>query len=531
MNLRFTRWRIGARLILSFAVVIALTAVTAGVGWLSIRSLVHNQGEYADGVVSVGYARDVQDNLNLIARASRNLLLLDEGSFVDAERVRIDDAMAAGAEALERLRLTVDTDDGRTRFADAVARKDEFAVALATFLAHADAGRRDAAVAMLSADLRATQAGYHRALGELIRYTEGHAQGHLLDTQRVAARAPIAIAVVAVLALLFAAWVARAVTLSITRPIARAVAAAEQVARGELAATLPLHVDGDATRRGSRASGDEVGALLAALATMQQQLAQVVGEVRQGVEAVRTASTEIAAGNEDLSSRTEQQASSLQQTSASMAELSAAVRAAADDAHSAGSKAAEARTAVQDSGQAVGEVIDRMQRIAAAGHRMAETIGVIDTIAFQTNILALNAAVEAARAGASGRGFAVVATEVRALADRSAQAAREIRALIGTTGDEIAAGQAVSERVGRSMTATVAQVGEIAALVLRMAQASQTQAGGIAQVTQAVTQLDAVTQQNAALVEQAAAASESLKSQSQRLLQTVSVFVTAPAAA
>jgi methyl-accepting chemotaxis protein len=259
---------------------------------------------------------------------------------------------------------------------------------------------------------------------------------------------------------------------------------------------------------------------------MRARLAELVGDVRQASDSIATGSGQIATGNADLSQRTEEQASNLQQTAASMEQLNATVRQNAETAQSASSLALDARAAADRGGALMQQAVDTMQDIAASARKITDIIGVIDGIAFQTNILALNAAVEAARAGEQGRGFAVVAGEVRTLAQRSAEAAREIKALIGASVDKTDHGNAQVSEAGEAMAAIVAQVQQVAALIGEISTASTEQTTGIGQVSDAVSQLDQVTQQNAALVEESAAAAESLRHQADHLSALVARFQT-----
>jgi aerotaxis receptor len=269
---------------------------------------------------------------------------------------------------------------------------------------------------------------------------------------------------------------------------------------------------------------DEIGLLLRSITQAGLNLRSLVDDVSQQVGGVETASAEIALGNADLSSRTEQQASSLQQTAASMEQMSGTVAQNADSAKQANQLAITASNAAARGGAAVGEAVATMAVITTSSKKIAEIIGVIDGIAFQTNILALNAAVEAARAGEQGRGFAVVAGEVRNLAQRSAQAAREIKGLISDSVSKVESGAQVVGEAGRSMGEIVAQVKRVSDLIAEITTATVEQSSGIGQVNQAVTHLDQMTQQNAALVEQSAAAAESLREQAVRLGQAVAVF-------
>ena len=266
------------------------------------------------------------------------------------------------------------------------------------------------------------------------------------------------------------------------------------------------------------------GSVLASLAAMQTSLAEVVGRVRDASDSIATGSVEIANGSADLSSRTEQQASSLQQTAASMEQMNASVKNNADSARQATELAGAASAAAARGGEVVGQVVSTMDDITDSSRRIADIISVIDGIAFQTNILALNAAVEAARAGEQGRGFAVVASEVRNLAQRSAEAAREIKGLIGSSVEKVDAGSRLVREAGSTMEDIVAQVRSVSTLIGEISSASMEQAGGIGEVSNAVAGLDQTTQQNAALVEQSAAAAEGLKEQAARLSEAVRVF-------
>ncbi|CAN7166359.1 methyl-accepting chemotaxis protein [Acidovorax sp. LjRoot66] len=323
-------------------------------------------------------------------------------------------------------------------------------------------------------------------------------------------------------ALAVAVALGRTFVRSITVPLAQAVQLSNAVAQGDLRGTATAH------------GTDEVGQLMAALVQMRRQLTDVVSQVRGGSEGVATASAQIAQGNNDLSARTESQASALEETAASMEELSSTVRQNADSARQASALAGNARTIAVQSGDVVTQVVQTMQDISASSKKIADIIGVIDGIAFQTNILALNAAVEAARAGEQGRGFAVVASEVRSLAGRSAEAAREIRTLIHASVERVEQGNLLVERAGGTMHEVVAAIGRVNDIMGEISAASHEQSLGVAQVGEAVTQMDQATQQNAALVEEMAAAASSLQGQAEELVQVVSVFrvgETAPASA
>ncbi|HLO95794.1 MAG TPA: methyl-accepting chemotaxis protein, partial [Burkholderiaceae bacterium] len=317
------------------------------------------------------------------------------------------------------------------------------------------------------------------------------------------------------LAVLLAVGLAFLITRSITRALgaepAVLGAAAQRVAAGDLGEV-------------AGASRAPAGSVLASLGEMQASLAQVVSQVRNASDSIATGSSEIATGNADLSQRTEEQASNLQQTASSMEQMNATVKHNADTAVQATQLAASASVAAERGGEVVGRVVSTMDEITASSRRIADIIGVIDGIAFQTNILALNAAVEAARAGEQGRGFAVVASEVRNLAQRSAAAAREIKELISTSVERVETGSRLVGEAGTTMDDIVSQVKRVADLIGEISSATAEQTMGIGQVSTAVAQLDQVTQQNAALVEESAAAADSLKHQAERLAQVVGVF-------
>ncbi|MDB5819188.1 MAG: methyl-accepting chemotaxis protein [Rhizobacter sp.] len=306
----------------------------------------------------------------------------------------------------------------------------------------------------------------------------------------------------------FGTWVSRL----IVRPLEQAVTVARAVAEGD----LTVRVD---------ASGkDETADLLRALADMQAQLTRVVRGVRDNAEEVATSSSQIAQGNNDLSVRTEQQASALQETASSMNELGATVKQNADNAFQANQLAQGASTVASKGGEVVGSIVETMKGITESSRKIVDIISVIDGIAFQTNILALNAAVEAARAGEQGRGFAVVASEVRALAQRSATAAKEINLLIGTSVTRVEHGTTLVNQAGTTMTEMVDAIRRVTDIMSEISAASNEQTVGVSQIGEAVGQMDRATQQNAALVEQSAAAAKSLKSQAERLVQAVAVF-------
>ena len=334
------------------------------------------------------------------------------------------------------------------------------------------------------------------------------------DTQLRADRAQIAVTVLALLAAVVAVALGGVMARTLQRELggdpADASQALRHIAQGNL--SHDLHLQGQAT------------GLMADLLRMQQHLRQLVTQVRQGAMHMTSAATDIAQGNHDLSARTEQQAAAIEQTAAAMEQLTATVRQNADHAHRAKSLAVNASTVAVQGGEVVGQVVQRMGEINQASRQIADIIGVIDGIAFQTNILALNAAVEAARAGEQGRGFAVVASEVRSLAGRSAQAAKEIKTLIQTSVDRVAQGSQLVDQAGETMIDVVSAIQQVSAIVGQISAASTEQDAGVSQVGQAIVQIDQATQQNALRVQQSTVAADSLQQQSQQLLQAVAAF-------
>ena len=325
----------------------------------------------------------------------------------------------------------------------------------------------------------------------------------------VAQQISLIVGVAGLALLVVLSWV---VVQRIRRSLGAVSAVAQRIGEGDL--SQPIEVQG----RG------EVAEMMRAMQGMQTSLVRIVGDVRHSSDSIATGSSEIAMGNADLSQRTEEQASNLEETAASMEQITSTVKNNADTARKAATLAGSASQAAVKGGEVVGQVVTTMQDISAASRKITDIISVIDGIAFQTNILALNAAVEAARAGEQGRGFAVVASEVRSLAQRSAEAAKEIKALIGASLEKVENGTQLVSNAGQSMEDIVAQVQRVSDLIGEMSSATGEQTIGISQVGEAVMQLDQVTQQNAALVEQSAAAADSLKHQAARLSEIVSVF-------
>ncbi|NUU04089.1 methyl-accepting chemotaxis protein [Herbaspirillum robiniae] len=511
--MNISNMKIGARLTLGFGAVIALLLAIAVLGNVQL-------GRLADGIsliVKDRYpktvmANTVQIQVNKIALDIRDILLTS-----DAERIKALAADATAAdktmnEFLARLREVARTDEDKKFVEAAIAARDAYIPARDKLMALAQAGQVDEAKAYLPQQFMPVQIKYFIALDAMFDY-----QGGLMDAAGAAAAQDSASArtiinSLAVVALLLAAVVAWLVSRSITRPLVNAVGVARRVAEGDL------------TTRVEVTSRDETGELMAALKLMNDNLRNIVSRVRTGTDTINHASGEIASGNLDLSSRTEQQAGSLEETASAMEELTSTVKQNADNARQANQLAASASSVAVEGGAVVGQVVETMASINASSKKIVDIIGVIDGIAFQTNILALNAAVEAARAGEQGRGFAVVASEVRSLAQRSATAAKEIKLLIDDSVAKVDTGSHLVEQAGSTMTEVVASVKRVTDIVAEISAASTEQSTGIEEINRAITLMDESTQQNAALVEEAAAAAQAMQDQAAQLMEAVSVF-------
>jgi methyl-accepting chemotaxis protein len=374
------------------------------------------------------------------------------------------------------------------------------------------AGQAAEATALISTQYNPAVSAYLKNLHDFVQMQEQaalDADGQTQAARDFTTRTSLAAIALIVAALLAGAW---ALIRSIQQPLTQANGLAARIAEGDLS----QHVE--TTRR------DEFGDLLRSLMHMSQSLGRMVRQVRNSTDSIATASAEIAAGNNDLSARTEQTASNLQQTAASMEQLTSTVRQSADNANQASSLAAKASSVAEKGGDVVRQVVTTMEDINHSSKKISDIIGVIDGIAFQTNILALNAAVEAARAGEQGRGFAVVASEVRSLAQRSAQAAKEIKGLIGDSVGKVESGARLVSEAGTTMSDIVQSVKRVTDIIGEITAAATEQSSGIGEVNQAVSNLDQMTQQNSALVEESAAAAQSLREQAEQLAQAVALF-------
>jgi len=513
MNL--SNWKIGARLGLGFALVVLLMVVVAFVGITRLSSL--NQGTeiiVKDRMVKLEMANDVIEQINLIARSSRNILLMSDPAQVKQEFDRIAEARKKAVAILDDLGKKLNTEKGKAMHKTVMEVRAPYAEITMRFLKLAEEGKKEEALKILLNDVRPKQLAYLDALDKFQEYLKGMMNTAAEDAHDQYAMARIIMIGLTLAAVVIGGLIAFLVTRSITGPLNEAVRVAQSVAAGDL--TSHIQVD----RR------DETGMLLQALKDMEASLVKIVGQIRTGSDTIATASAQIASGNMDLSSRTEEQASSLEETASSMEELTSTVKQNAENARQANQLAVAASEVAVKGGSVVSQVVETMTAIDASSKKMADIISVIDGIAFQTNILALNAAVEAARAGEQGRGFAVVASEVRNLAQRSASAAREIKALIDDSVGKVESGSKLVGEAGATMQEVVSSIRRVNDIMSEITAASAEQSAGIEQVNQAVVQMDTVTQQNAALVEESAAAAESLQDQATHLVQVVSVFKT-----
>jgi len=509
----FSNLRIGNRLALAFAVVLGLTVVSTAIALVS--SLKNAEATRVMMESPLAKERLISDwyvlTYSAIARTSMIARTTDESLPVVFADV-ISDSVKKGSETIAKVEKLLVTDEEKAILKSIVELRAKYQAAKED-VGKAKAGGDTVATARVFKEVFQPAAkAYETRVLDLLSLERKAIDDMSKAIDAANARAFNLQMLLTFLTVVCGAIFAFFISRSIVRPLAQAVEVAETVAAGDLSARIEVH------------GRDEAGQLMQALKNMNANLAKVVGEVRSGTETIATASGQIASGNQDLSSRTEQQASSLQQTAASMEELTSTVKQNADNARQANQLAVSASEVAVKGGNVVSQVVDTMGSINASSKKIVDIIGVIDGIAFQTNILALNAAVEAARAGEQGRGFAVVASEVRSLAQRSAAAAKEIKTLIGDSVEKVEEGSKQVEEAGRTMEEIVGSVKRVTDIMGEITAASQEQTSGIEQINQAITQMDHVTQQNAALVEEASAAAQSLREQAGSLSQVVGVF-------
>nr|MDP2190311.1 methyl-accepting chemotaxis protein [Rhodoferax sp.] len=511
--MKFSDFKIGTRLSFAFGLVVLLSAGSAGLALKELASVESNLDDIVtDNNVKIKLNHEMAESVHVVSRVMRTMVLLHEKDEVQAEEAKLVKARARYDHGWAALQKFTPSETGKANRAK-IAAAGEIARALnnkVIDLAHA--GKDDEAIAMLLKEAGPATQKWQDVLDENIAFQEANTEKQHAQAVADYNQARSVLIGTNALSMALAVLLGWLITRSITAPMNRAKDAAGRVAEGDL--TVQISGEGK----------DETAQLLGALLNMKDNLARIVGGVRQNAEGVATASAQIAQGNNDLSQRTEEQASALEETAASMEELSATVKQNADSARQANQLAMNASTVAVKGGEVVAQVVDTMKGINDASKKIVDIISVIDGIAFQTNILALNAAVEAARAGEQGRGFAVVASEVRSLAGRSAEAAKEIKSLISASVERVGQGSALVDQAGATMTEVVSAIRRVTDLMGEISAASSEQSAGVSQVGEAVVQMDQVTQQNAALVEEMAAAASSLKSQAQELVQVVSVF-------
>ncbi len=505
--------KIGVRLAACFALLVALMI---GVTVLGVSRMGHmNDGTNniaKDRVPKILAAMSVDSSINEVGKSSYGLLLAPDAAFADKQKAEIADARKTIQENIDKLVKTTNTPKGKELSqAMATAQVAFFAAMDETLRLVAD-GKKQEAMANILSKVRDARLILMKHTDEMVKFQGEVVDNAVKDADQSYTSGLNLMWEVTAFAVLLSIGIAWGMTRSITVPMNEAVQVAQRVATGDLTSNVQAR------------STDETGQLMLALKDMNESLKKIVGEVRSGTEAIGSGTKQIASGNADLSQRTEEQASSLEETASSMEELTSTVKQNAENAKQANQLAMGASTVAVKGGQVVSEVVSTMSSINESSKKIVDIIGVIDGIAFQTNILALNAAVEAARAGEQGRGFAVVASEVRNLAQRSAAAAKEIKTLIGDSVDKVGAGTKLVDEAGKTMEEIVNSVKRVTDIMSEITAASQEQSAGIEQVNQAITQMDEVTQQNAALVEEAAAAAESLEEQAQNLQAAVAIF-------
>ena len=506
---------IAKRLSLGFGLLVLMLVTLGSLSISEVRSISGEASTVTEDLLPKQQRlQAIEGEVNEIARAMRNMMIMDAQDDIQKQRQEIDSSRAVIVENLRWLEERVANPEGVALLAQMKTHRDLFVQSQEKFFTALQGGLREDARKVLLGETREKQIAYMGAIEKLIRFQE-KLTGE--GTERIHATVAAAMQVTAGLlaaGVLLALVLAVSIIRSVTRPIQRAVEIADHIAAGDLTQRIEVN------------SRDETGRLLGAMQKMQSALSTLVNSVRQNAEGVASASAQIAQGNQDLSSRTEQQASALEETSASMEQMGSTASQNADNARQASQLAASASSVAVQGGDVVNQVVQTMRDINESSRKISDIIGVIDGIAFQTNILALNAAVEAARAGEQGRGFAVVAAEVRNLAQRSAEAAKEIKGLINASVERVEQGTALVDRAGSTMQEVVQSIQRVTDIVGEISSASQEQNAGVGQVSEAVSNMDHATQQNAALVEEGASAAASLSQQAEQLVHAVSMFRT-----
>ena len=505
--------KIGARLGFGFGLVVVLSVVMAVLATIRMGHMDAMTMQLAkDRFPKLTWSQAIDQQVSEIGKSTYALLLSPDSAFADKQKTEIAESRKRIAENLDRLDKTVKRPKGKEILQAFAAAQSSFSASTDDTIKLYTEGKRQEAFANITGKTRDARYALKARVDEMVKYQSDAVEEAVQEGEQTYQSSVWMTIVLTIVSCLLASGIAWWVTRSVTVPISEAVHIAQKVAAGDL------------TTRIGASTGDETGKLLQALKYMSDNLVKIVGEVRSSSESIGSGTKQIASGNADLSQRTEEQASSLEETASSMEELTSTVKQNAENARQANQLAIGASEVASRGGAVVGEVVGTMTSINESSKKIVDIIGVIDGIAFQTNILALNAAVEAARAGEQGRGFAVVATEVRNLAQRSAAAAKEIKTLIGDSVEKVETGTKLVDTAGKTMEEIVTAVKRVTDIMAEITAASQEQSSGIEQVNQAVTQMDEVTQQNAALVEEAAAAAESLQEQAQILQAAVAVF-------
>ena len=511
--------KLAAKLITAFVGVCALGALVSAIGIRNMASMsASTEKMYKLDLVGLSYMKEANIDLLYIGRSLRNALLASTEEQRASALAKADENLALARKNLDEAKPLYWSEKGKAEFGKLESQWQEYAAGVGkmrALSAQAKLNDQQEATRYMFGDFMKLVNKVDDQMTVLSNVKESNGKlAFESSEQAYAAARNLMIGLVlaaVVLGVGLGVWLTRGLTSQLGGEPEEAAALARRVASGELNSQINL-------RPGDTQS------IMAALSDMQSNLARVVFNVRQNAESVATASAQIAQGNQDLSGRTEEQASALQQTTATMEQLGTTVRNNADSAKQANQLAQGASAVAAHGGEVVGKVVTTMQGISASSRKIGDIIGVIDGIAFQTNILALNAAVEAARAGEQGRGFAVVASEVRSLAQRSAEAAKEIKTLIGRSVEQVEEGTVLVDQAGQTMGEIVGSIQRVSDIVAEITSASAEQSSGVQQVGEAVRQMDQATQQNAALVEESAAAAESLKGQAHQLVQAVAVF-------